>query len=211
MKFSANNFYHVFNRGNNKQVIFPQKRNYDFFIGKLKKVLSGHCDMVAYCLMPNHFHLILYIDETSTGTQVKSRPLLQILEQKLGTLQSSYTRAINIQESKTGSLFQSKIKVIELDPEHASTCFHYVHQNPLKANLASNFSDWPYSSFHEYASPYNGICKKELAFDLLDIPKDSKDFLDLSKNVVINENVLSKISRPATLSGQATDHSQDEI
>src|SRR5689334_9535099 len=112
MKFSANNFYHVFNRGNNRQIIFPQQRNYAFFLSKLKNVLGNHCHIVAYCLMPNHFHLMLYLDEVSTGAK-KTNSLLQVLEQKLGTLQSSYTRAINNQENKTGSLFQTKIKVIE--------------------------------------------------------------------------------------------------
>lgn len=154
---------------------------------------------------------MLYISEGSKGIQVKSKPLLQTLEQNLGTLQSSYTRTINIQEYKTGSLFQSKIKVIELNAEHSSICFHYIHQNPLKANLVNSFSDWQYSSFQEYASLREGICKKEVAFELLEIRKDPKAFTALSKGVVINEDILNRISRPATQSGQATNHLQDEI
>src|SRR5258705_893866 len=118
MKFAIDNFYHVFNRGNNRQEIFPQKRNYTFFLSKLKDILGEHCHIVAYCLMPNHFHLLLYLDETSTGLEIKSKPLLQVLEQKLGTLQSSYTRAINNQENRTGSLFQTKVKVVELKMDH---------------------------------------------------------------------------------------------
>lgn len=205
MKFSSDNFYHVFNRGNNRQIIFPQQRNYSFFILKLKSILDKYCHIVAYCLMPNHFHLLLYIDETSVGLQVKSKPLLQVLEQKLGTLQSSYTRAINNQESKSGSLFQTKIKVVELEDDHAFTCFHYIHQNPLKANLAENFTEWPFSSYHEYINQSDGICKKEIAYEFLDIPKDSSAFAMNSKNVVINESVLSKIrSLPSAQSDKAT-------
>ncbi len=81
---------------------------------------------------------------------------MQVLEQKLGTLQSSYTRAINKQENKTGSLFQTKIKVIELSIDHASTCFHYIHQNPLKANLVNKFDKWSYSSYLEYIDQKKG-------------------------------------------------------
>jgi len=209
MKFSINSFYHVFNRGNNRQLIFLQQRNYDFFTSKLKAILSAHCKIVAYCLMPNHFHLLLYVDESSTGIKATSKPLLQILEQKLGTLQSSYTRAINNQEGTIGSLFQSKIKVIELDSDHASTCFHYIHQNPLKARLASDFTQWPYSSYNEYIAPTEGICCKQVAYEFLDIPVEPLSFAKLSKDVVINENVLAKISpqksRLANSSGQATD------
>lgn len=205
MKFGYNNFYHVFNRGNDRQVIFLQQRNYTFFISKLKSILSEHCHVVAYCLMPNHFHLMLYLDEKSTGLGVKSKPLLQTLKQKLGTLQSSYTRAINNQEKKTGSLFQSKIKVVELETDHASTCFHYIHQNPVKANLVNDFNEWPYSSYLEYLNHADGVCNKEIAFEFLEIPKDPFSFAKLSKEVVANEDVLARIksSRPATPSGQA--------
>jgi len=204
MKFSADNFYHVFNRGNNRQPIFPQQRNYAFFLSKLKDILGQYCHIVAYCLMPNHFHLMLYLDETSSGLELRSKPLLQVLEQKLGTLQSSYTRAINNQENKTGSLFQTKIKIIELSADHASTCFHYIHQNPLKAQLANDFEEWQYSSFKEYANHLDGICSKEIAFEFLEIPKDSSSFVKLSKEIVVNEEIIDKISRRSvTSSSQA--------
>jgi putative transposase len=204
MKFAVDNFYHVFNRGNNRQLIFPQQRNYAFFLSKVKDILSQHCHIVAYCLMPNHFYLMIYLNETSTGVELKSKPLLQVLEQKLGTLQSSYTRAINNQENKTGSLFQTKIKIVKLDPDHASTCFHYIHQNPLKAKLVNDFNDWPYSSYLEYFNLSYEICNKEIAFEFLDIPKDSTSFAKLSREVVINEDVIDKISsRRITQNGQA--------
>jgi REP element-mobilizing transposase RayT len=205
MKFNSDSFYHVFNRGNNRQIIFPQNRNYFFFKDKIRKVIGEYCDIVAYCLMPNHFHFLLYVNEDSRGLAVRSKPLLQVLEQKLGTLQSSYTRAINNQENKTGSLFQSKIKVIELEEDYAFTCFHYIHQNPLKANLVNEFIEWPYSSYNEYISSNEGICNREIAFEFLEIPKDSMAFAKQSREVVINEDVLSKLSRLATQSGRATD------
>ena len=107
MKFSPNNFYHVFNRGNNKQKIFFQERNYQFFEGKIKEYVCPHCHVLSYCLMPNHFHLLIYL-----GEQIGVSPLgnMQILERKIGTLQSSYTRAIN--------------KMVEISSEHAFACFH---------------------------------------------------------------------------------------
>jgi putative transposase len=205
MKFAIGNFYHVFNRGNNRQVIFPQKRNYAFSLSKLKSFVREHCHIVAYCLMPDHFHTMLYLDESSSGLGTKSKPLLQVLEQRLGTLQSSYTRAINNRENRTGSLCQTKIKVIEMDSAHSSTCFHYIHQNPLKANLVHEFSEWAYSSYLEYFCLADEICNKEIAFKLLEIPSNPAAFAKLSKEVVVNEEAISKInfSRQATPSGLA--------
>ena len=181
MKFNPNNFYHVFNRGNNKQKIFFQKRNYQFFEGEIKEYICPHCHVLSYCLMPNHFHLLIYLAE-----QIGVVPLgnMQILERKIGTLQSSYTRAINKQENKTGSLFQPKCKMVEISSERAFACFHYIHQNPLRAGLTQSLVGWDYSSFHEYINNSDkNICSKETAYQLLHIPKENAMFIEQSYKV----------------------------
>ncbi len=186
MKFSSNNFYHVFNRGNNKQNIFPRSPNYDFFKLKIKKLISPHCDLVAYCLMPNHFHILLYINERDVTFLPNGK--MQVLERQIGTLQSSYSRAINIQEKKTGSLFQAKCKVIELRDRHPFTAFHYIHQNPIKAGLSKKMDDWKYSSYGEYSLGLDGICNKNLAYTLLGIPSDKSLFDKQSHSVIAYEH-----------------------
>ena len=176
MKFSPNTFYHIFNRGNNKQRIFIHEKNYQFFLGKIEEYVCPHCEVVAYCLMPNHFHLLIYVDEVQNLPSGK----MQILQRKIGTLQSSYTRAINIQEKRTGALFQPKCKVLEVSTEHASVCFHYIHQNPLKAGLCRSLEAWGYSSFNEYLDSETyakSICSREVAYHLLGIPKLKELFL----------------------------------
>jgi hypothetical protein len=142
--------------------------------------------------MPNHFHLLLYVDIMEGGRLPSGQ--MQVLERKIGTLQSSYTRAINNQEKKTGSLFQPKCKVIMLSELHAFTCFHYIHQNPLKAGLCSKFEDWNFSSFKEYMEDGDGsVCKRAPAYDLLRIPKNPEEFVTHSLSTVVNEDVLLKI------------------
>src|SRR5687768_2157680 len=159
MKFQPNNFYHIYNRGNNKQCIFPKRNNYIFFLKKLKTEICPHCNIVAYCLMPNHYHLLVYVDQNNNDFIPSYK--MQILQRKFGTLQSSYTRAINIQEKKTGSLFQQKFKMIELCEEPSGICFHYLHQNPIKAGLRDRFEDWIYSSYNEYYSnTADSVCNK---------------------------------------------------
>jgi hypothetical protein len=89
---------------------------------------------------------------------------------------SSYARIHNNQNKKTGSLFRQKTKskclsAIEIKPDskyliqdYYLNCFHYIHQNPLVANLTEKLEDWEFSSFQDYAGLRNGtICQKELA------------------------------------------------
>ena len=137
--------------------------------------------------MPNHFHLMIDVPEKSEG--LKSIDLgnpnsQQGLTRKIGTILSSYTQAVNKQEKRNGSLFQPKTKAIELQDNPAFACFHYIHQNPLKAKLVSRLEDWPHSSFNEYFQYFHGLCNKELAFELLDIPRSQKEFYSQSYSVI---------------------------
>lgn len=189
MKFSPNNFYHIFNRGNNKQKLFFHHENYQFFLRKIEEYLCPNCQVIAYCLMPNHFHLLIYVEEVKNLSSGK----MQILERKIGTMQSSYTRAINIQEKRTGSLFQPKSKVLEVSTEHASVCFHYIHKNLLKAGLCRSLKAWTYSSFNEYLDSEThakSICTREVAYNLLGISKLKEFFLMQSSKDIIEKNII---------------------
>lgn len=192
MKFEANALYHIYNRGNNKQTIFPKVANYEFFLNKVQKLLCAHCDIIAFCLMPNHFHFLIHTNENSI--RLINSGDMQMLSRKLGTLQSSYTRAINIQEETTGTLFQQKYKSILLSDEHAINCFHYIHQNPVKANLVLTAVDWKYSSFQEYFKNAGNICNQQLAHSLLQIPNDRTKFFQESNEVVSCGKVFLNLS-----------------
>src|SRR5438105_93566 len=127
MQFEENKIYHVFNRGNQQQKIFFKRENYLFFLQKIRKDLLPLCDLLAYCLMPNHYHLMLEVQglttpsgltNSSSGQTTESRQTtMHPLSRKIGTLQSSYARAIQNQENFTGSLFQQKTKAVELKTE----------------------------------------------------------------------------------------------
>jgi hypothetical protein len=89
-------------------------------------------------------------------------------------LQSSYAKAINIHFNRTGSLFQQKAK-FKLLEEHSSaesyseTCFHYIHQNPLKAGLVDRLDAWQFSSFSEYLTGTEMLCNRTLALRIFNI------------------------------------------
>ena len=142
--------------------------------------LSKHIDILAYALMPNHFHLLISTKKDFNRTSYSN---------DLRILLSSYTRAINKQEGRSGSLFQqntkSKSLSIDADINYPFTCFHYIHQNAMKAGIVDKLEDWPYSSFLDYIGKRNGtLCNQSLAKRLLDLPENSIDFYKQSYDVV---------------------------
>jgi putative transposase len=173
MHFSGNEFYHIYNRGNNKQTIFFNQANYLFFLRKVRLQLLPVAKIVSYCLMPNHFHFMIM----ATSNSVSERKSfggkgMQELSYRIGILLSSYSQAINKQNATTGSLFQQKTKCKILREEingeqesYLETCFFYIHQNPVKAGIVTELKDWPYSSYADYAGLRNGtLCNKELFY-----------------------------------------------
>jgi putative transposase len=175
MHFNEAEFYHLYNRGNNKQPIFFTPENYLFFIKKIRVHLQPVCSIISYCLMPNHFHLIIQINERSVATRNSfgGKPI-QELSFRIGILLSSYSQAINKQQKTSGSLFQQKTKAKLLSEQvmasrenYIEGCFFYVHNNPLEAGLVTDLKDWPYSSFLDYTGARKGtLCNKEVLFSL---------------------------------------------
>lgn len=96
-----------------------------------------------------------------------------VLSEAIKHLLSSYTQAINKQNSSTGSLFQQNTKakpIVKGDKNYDLISFHYIHQNPYRAKLVEKMEDWEYSSFRDYCGLRNGtLCNKELAKSLLEL------------------------------------------
>ena len=210
MELIKDNVYHIYNQGNNRQKIFYNRDNYLFFLQKMNDYLLPYCDVLAWCLMPNHFHWMVYVRETelesvmrrggteidrvtsnreaSRGATQSRTPTVSNLNQAIGIMLSSYTRAINQQQSRSGSLFRQKTKAdcitkpIEVSPsyynlgfgtlifipdpdkDYPQICFNYIHQNPVKAALVKNPEDWEFSSFRDLSGLRNGklICRQRV-------------------------------------------------
>lgn len=133
--------------------------------------------------MPNHFHFMVSTfnnfdhEKFSNGFRI---------------LLSSYTKAINLQEKRAGSLFQqnSKAKCLTALTNYKSNsyglvCFNYIHQNPINAGLVNRMEDWEFSSFRDYIGLRNGnMCNKTLAYDFIGMPKSKEEFYKLSKELL---------------------------
>jgi putative transposase len=131
-------YYHVYNRGNNYQPIFFDRENRRFFLAQLRRYVAGPCaELLAYVLMPNHYHLLLkMIGETfSSGMQ---------------KFAISYTKAINKRYGRVGALFQGAYQAILVeDDAHLLHLARYIHLNPVRAGLAKKPEDWEFSSYRE--------------------------------------------------------------
>ena len=204
MHFEPNQIYHVYNRGNNKQPIIFTDANYLYLLQKIKTEWKKYADVLCYCLMPNHFHLMLVPNEDGCKNIILAdkETNMQNLSKTIGKTLSSYTKAINIQNKTTGNLFQKKTKVKLLTGpnslienfsihEYVLTCFHYIHQNPLKAKLVKDLKDWIYSSYLDYYNNRNGtICNKTLAMHLLGLSS-----IDFKKDCIneLNNDIIERI------------------
>ena len=110
MKIEAHQLYHVYNRGNNKQKIFFEKENEIDFLKRIRKYLSPNCEILAYCLMPNHFHLMIYADERSAKLKDNRGVKISAFANGIKNLLSSYSQAINRRYRRTGSLLHKTLR-----------------------------------------------------------------------------------------------------
>ena len=199
MFFEKDHLYHILNRGNISQKIFYTRENYLFFLKKIKTYIYPYADVLAWCLMPTHFHLMVHVNHlelivgqgsafterlTLSETLSKSRTL----NDSIGIMLRTYTRAIQKQQNINGSLFQehtkavcltqlhgispnwfnseygTTINIIDPEKEYPAVCFNYIHQNPVSARLSSSPEDWEFCSAPDYYSERKGkLVNKERA------------------------------------------------
>lgn len=176
MHLSPNNIYHIYNQGNNRQTIFFRPQDYLLFLNLYKKLIHPTTDTIAWCLMPNHFHFMIYTDERCSTIIKQGGIFIDPVTNAFRKLLSSYARIFNNQNQRTGSMFRQKTKSKCLNDitiksesmyrvqDYFINCFHYIHQNPFVAKLVSRMEDWEFSSFRDYAGLRNGnLCQTVLA------------------------------------------------
>lgn len=200
MQFETGYIYHIYNQGNNRQRIFFDRENYLFFLKKMRVHLLPYCDILAYCLMPNHFHWMIRVKTLTVGVTQSDADGKDAKERNIndsiGLLLRSYTQAINKQQKRTGKLFREKTKAecincpgsiapsfyntsggtqIPIDnpeKEYLQVCFNYIHRNPVKADLVNDSVDWEFSSARDYADLRKGsLVNKEIARQYITNPE----------------------------------------
>ncbi len=143
--FIENHYYHIFNRGNNREPIFFNEANYYYFISLIAKYIAMVADIIAYCLLVNHFHLL-----------IKTKPTTkEAISEQFRRLFIAYSQAVNKEQKRSGSLFRKpfKRKPITHDNQLLQSIY-YIHLNPEKHHIAKDYTKYKWSS-------YKQIVKKE--------------------------------------------------
>lgn len=209
MILEKGHLYHIYNQGNNRQRIFFRRDNYLYFLKKVNSYMLPYVDIIGWCLMPNHFHFLVYVREvelevvdgsaidgftwsegltkdaaidgfTWSEAVIKQPKKFRTLNDSIGLMLRSYTRAINKQENRSGSLFRNPTKaecvtklngntplffntsqgtIINVrmpEKEYPQACWNYIHNNPVAANMVNNPEDWEFSSYRDFCGLRNG-------------------------------------------------------
>lgn len=146
VKFAPGEYYHIYNRGSGRNPIFREQVNYQFLLLRLKKYsVELSVAVIAYCLMPNHYHFLLRQDGLDAAGLVAQRVF------------NSYVKMFNKRYNRTGTLFEGRFKAIHVDREgYLLHLCRYIHANPVKDGLVARLEDWPYSNYHEWVGARNG-------------------------------------------------------
>jgi putative transposase len=153
---SFDTYYHIHNRGINGENIFLEERNYGYFLNLYGKYIEPVAETFAYCLLKNHFHLLI---RTKSEEEILEEKQTLMVSKNLRVLRpdpstsfsnffNAYAKGINKTHGRTGSLFQHPFGRV---PVTSDVQFHavvrYIHQNPQKHGFVDDFRDWQYSSY----------------------------------------------------------------
>lgn len=158
-------YYHIFNHAVGNENLFNNDKDYLYFLAMLKKHVLPVSELLAYCLMPNQFHLIIrlksedtirdFINSNSKATRLSSGreatvvpQIDKALSQIFSNFFNTYAKHYNFLKKRTGTLFKRAFRRKEIDDmEYLKRLICYTHQNPLEAGFANKPEEWKYSSY----------------------------------------------------------------
>lgn len=148
-------FYHIFNRGINGMAVFFEEKNYQYFLKQYAKYTFPFVETYAYCMLKNHYHILIRVrSEKEIAEVIKKdlhKPPSWHVSNGFSSFLQSYTRAINKMYKRTGALFETPFKRIEVGDEiYFTRLIAYIHGNPQKHKLVKDFRDYPFSSYHAH-------------------------------------------------------------
>ena len=197
--FAPGEIFHIYNRGNNKQDIFIGDSDYEFFLLRLRQNLypdkfdelniqplpPNSFSLVSYCLMPNHFHLLV----RQNSEIPTSKLMLKIC--------SSYSKVFNKKYERVGHLYQDQFKQILIDrDEYLRWVVAYICQNPKVAGLIKHPADYKWSSYREHMINLanHDVCDDKIIKELFG-GQNITDFIESSYDIIKNNKIGEKIER----------------
>lgn len=206
-KLEKNQYYHIYNRGINSETIFISQDNMDYFLRLFNSHLDEKVNVLAYCLMKNHFHFVINLSEDE-----------KTVIQSLSNFFNAYAKAFNKQQGRTGSLFEKHFRRKRIDSDdYLKNLIMYVHNNPVHHGLTLNLADYRNSSYPYYIgkSNVNSIkIDKTSGLKLFDTLENFKishrdfDFMASYENELQKESCLD-LQGFENLAGRPDENSRD--
>lgn len=151
-------YYHVMSRGVGREGIFSANGDKTFYRNLAGKVFSDYSfDILAYCIMGNHFHFVV-------------RGNLDDFSHALHRVNLSFAMNYNFRQNRVGHVFQNRFKSELIDSEnYLFAAIRYVHNNPVKGKIVTDPANYPWSSYREFfqSQEKNFITKKEIRMEIL--------------------------------------------
>lgn len=202
-KKSESGMYHIMLRGINRQVIFEDSEDSEVFLETIALYKAEfNCGIYAYCLMRNHVHLLIKIDEDK----------LQHFMRKVG---AKYVYWYNWKYNRIGGLFQDRYKSEPVEDDgYFLTVLRYIHQNPIKAEICERVEDYKESSYNEYINPkHNQLTDTGFALStiskeqFIEFNKEANDdkCLEISEIIRVNDNEAKAIIYEMSKCGNASE------
>jgi putative transposase len=154
----ASTYYHIFNHANGDEDLFREPENYRYFLQQYHKHLDRIAHTYSYCLMPNHFHLLVRIksnDEIITHLpgfkNLEGVAASNLLSKQFSNFFNGYTKAFNKKNGRRGSLFLKNFKKKAIiETKYLREVILYIHLNPVKHTFTLLPQDWKWSAYHSF-------------------------------------------------------------
>ena len=160
-------YFHIYNRGVNSEDIFKERRNYYYFLRQYFFYCSAVFDTLAYALLKNHFHLLVYVKENVQVSQYNKQGIKQLnASRQLSHFVNSYAQSVNKANNRTGPLFESPFerKLIEND-SYLTSLIYYCHYNAQLHEFVKDFKEWEFSSYHTIVKNDNTFLASQKILD----------------------------------------------
>jgi REP element-mobilizing transposase RayT len=166
--------------------LFRSEKDYHFFLQKLKRFITPYARIFSYCLIPNHFHLLIQAKEEEEisfkSHSLKNLDNEKIFTQKFSDLFNSYSKSYNKAYDRKGRLFLYSFKHIEVIREdYLVYLICYIHRNPIHHGLTFNYEDWKYSSYNTFLSNKPTQIEREYILDIFGSRNEFVNFHNLNK------------------------------
>lgn len=188
-KLEEGKFYHIYNRGNNSDTIFYNNGNYEYFLKKYDEYLSDYLETYSFCLLPNHFHLLVRVKDQNPARVLNSGRVImpKDISLKFSHFFNSYSQSINKQQSRHGSLFEKPYRRIEVNSmQYLQNLVFYIHANPQLHGFTDDFRTYKWSSYQRILNDKpSKLFKKEV----IEWFNDKKNFINFHLQKIESETI----------------------